>query len=193
MMPPFNFYTNDLNYYRCTFLHCVGLDSGHDLYLSFIVRLITQIRRGELREPERLHGYAKTIPARLLTTCRFNQRRANVLEVGIDDEGSAIRSRRLRPNRYSPPKRNVKSPRRCSTFSSIVIEKCWCGSISTKSRRNKSRLICISCTHARRRSRDRSPLHMEIPPRQRQQRRPLGSAGRPNSNLFSADGAVAVR
>ena len=97
MMPPFNFYTNDLNYYRCTFLHCVGLDSGHDLYLSFIVRLITQIRRGELREPERLHGYAKTIPARLLTTCRFNQRRANVLEVGIDDGGSAIRSRRPTP------------------------------------------------------------------------------------------------
>jgi RNA polymerase sigma-70 factor (ECF subfamily) len=93
----FQFLYERFNYYRCRFLRCVGLDSGQDLYHSFIVILITQIRRGELREPERLAGYAKIIAARLLTTCQYNQRRAHVLEVGIDDEGSAIRSRRPTP------------------------------------------------------------------------------------------------
>jgi len=86
-----------LHYY---YLRRVGMDAD-ELYQQTMVDLLVQIRRGDLREPERLAGYARAMAQRKVvglisdrTLCRSRERSLEgrpLRDSGSDPESAAIK------------------------------------------------------------------------------------------------------
>ena len=71
-----------LRYY---FQRQVGLPDADDLYQETIVDLFMQIRRGDLREPERLAGYARAMAQRKVAGVISGRSRCRARERSIED------------------------------------------------------------------------------------------------------------
>jgi RNA polymerase sigma-70 factor (ECF subfamily) len=55
-----------LNGFRLYFVRRLGTEDGEDAYHDLIVRLVVQIRRGDLKESRRVLGYARVIATRIV-------------------------------------------------------------------------------------------------------------------------------
>jgi RNA polymerase sigma factor (sigma-70 family) len=58
-----------LGTFRSRFRRQVGAERCEDMYHDLIVQLVCQIRRGQLRDPERLVGYAGVMASRQFMAC----------------------------------------------------------------------------------------------------------------------------
>jgi RNA polymerase sigma-70 factor, ECF subfamily len=74
-----------LKSYRGYFINQVGWQNTEDLYHELILELVAQIRRGVLRDPERLPAYARTIAQRkVIPIVRSNLKR-RACEIPVED------------------------------------------------------------------------------------------------------------
>jgi RNA polymerase sigma factor (sigma-70 family) len=99
----YDVFTNGIRFYLCRHLGPQDLDDKiHDAFLT-----ITQsIRRGDLREPERLMGYVHTIIRRQVAAhigCAVESRRNRV----DADHGAVLRDRQPDPERKVIERQNV--------------------------------------------------------------------------------------
>jgi len=91
---------------RFYFTRRLGYAASADAYHDLIVTLISQVRSGDLRDPEHLAAYARGIAANMIRNTyesgpkRFEQgwtavQDYNVFDVGLDPEALAIRRQQI--------------------------------------------------------------------------------------------------
>jgi len=66
---------HQLSFLRFSFFRNLGIHDGEDAYHELMLALIRQIRQGDLRQPDRLVGYARAIAANIVRNgIRANQK-----------------------------------------------------------------------------------------------------------------------